>query len=80
MCLSIFAPKESAPKKEPERLAAADIAEGPGSGPVTGAKRLRTATGTSTGGSRSASSGSKGTSSLRVALSLPGATGVNVPS
>lgn len=80
MCLSMLKPKKPEPivHKEPEPLDQPDIAEGPGDAPVTGAERFRTTESSSSTDSSNARA--KGTQQLRIALALPGATGVNVPS
>ena len=62
-------------------LAAPDIDSSGTSGPVIGARRLKTAKGSgSAGGDNPYSKNrAKGTSALKVALSLPSATGLNIP-
>ena len=79
MCLSIFRQPVEPEEKEETVIASPDVSQGPGSGPAIGAKRFRVAGGSSGGGTEQARTGNRGTSALRIALSLPNATGLNVP-
>lgn len=79
MCLRKFFAPDPAPAPTVNRttqvLASPDVADGQ-SAPITGARRLKTA-GTLAGAGQKKVSG---TDALRISLSLPTDTGLNVPS
>jgi len=77
MCLrKLFAPEpREVVRTQTVKMDSPDVAEGQEGGPVTGARRLRSA-GSLAG---NASQTAKGTEQLRIALSLPGQTGLNIP-